>query len=53
VELILDGGETKILKPGDVMIHRATMHGWKNHSLTEPARMLFFLLPAEGVPANS
>ena len=38
---------------GDVLIHRATMHGWKNHSKTDPARLLFFLLPGEGVPPST
>jgi quercetin dioxygenase-like cupin family protein len=49
VELILDSGETRILKPGDVLIHRGTMHGWRNRSTTETARMICFVLPSEPV----
>lgn len=46
VELILDSGESRFLKQGDILIHRGTMHDWKNHSETEPCLMVFFVLPA-------
>jgi quercetin dioxygenase-like cupin family protein len=46
VELILDSGETRVLKRGDVCVQRATMHAWRNTSDTEWARMLYVLLPS-------
>jgi quercetin dioxygenase-like cupin family protein len=49
VELILDSGEMRVLKTGDVVIQRGTMHQWRNTSETEVARMVAVLLPAEEV----
>lgn len=49
VELLLDSGESRILKQGDVLLHRGTKHGWKNHSETETARMVCFVLPSEPI----
>ena len=42
-EMVLDSGEVKTLRRGDIAVQRATMHGWKNPSKTEWLRMLFFL----------
>jgi quercetin dioxygenase-like cupin family protein len=46
MELILDSGETRKMKVGDVAIQRGTMHAWRNLSDTEPARMIYVLLPS-------
>jgi quercetin dioxygenase-like cupin family protein len=46
VELILDSGDKRVLKRGDVAVQRATMHAWRNTSETEWARMLYVLLPS-------
>lgn len=43
VELLLDSGEKRTMKRGDVAIQRGTMHQWINHSKTEWTRMLFVL----------
>lgn len=43
VELLLDGGEKRIMRRGDVAIQRGTMHQWINPSKTEWTRMLFVL----------
>lgn len=43
VELILDSGETRLLKRGDVAIQRGSMHAWRNTSETTWARMLYVL----------
>jgi quercetin dioxygenase-like cupin family protein len=43
VELLLDSGEKRMMKRGDVAIQRGTMHQWINHSKTEWTRMLFVL----------
>jgi len=43
VECLLDSGEKRLMKRGDVAIQRGTMHQWINHSKTEWTRMLFVL----------
>lgn len=49
VEMVLDSGESKILHRGDVAVQRGTMHGWKNASDTEWARMFFVLQHCEEI----
>ena len=49
VEMVLDSGETKLMQRGDVAVQRATMHGWRNPSETEWARMLFVLQSCQEV----
>ncbi|PLB46154.1 hypothetical protein P170DRAFT_479075 [Aspergillus steynii IBT 23096] len=49
VELVLDSGETRVLKRGDVAVQRGTNHAWRNLSKEGWARMLYVLLPAEEV----
>lgn len=46
VELVLDSGETKAMKVGDVCVQRGTNHAWRNMSQTEWARMMYVLQPA-------
>ena len=46
VELVLDSGETRLLKRGDIAIQRGTNHAWKNASQTTSARMLYVLQEA-------
>lgn len=48
VELGLDGEETRVVKAGDVVVQRGTMHRWKNLSRTEGARVVVVVLGAEG-----
>ncbi|TVY83964.1 hypothetical protein LSUE1_G001926 [Lachnellula suecica] len=43
-EIGLDSGETRIMRRGDVLVQRATVHQWTNLSPDKPARMLFVLL---------
>lgn len=43
IELVLDSGETRLMRRGDVAVQRATMHAWRNPSETEWARMVFVL----------
>ncbi|KAF2823232.1 hypothetical protein CC86DRAFT_372261 [Ophiobolus disseminans] len=43
VELVLDSGETRRMKRGDVAIQRGTMHAWRNLSSTSWARMMYVL----------
>ncbi|KAJ6015141.1 hypothetical protein N7540_009732 [Penicillium herquei] len=58
VELVLDSGETRLLKRGDVAVQRGTNHAWRNVTpdAEDPntgaktpqwARMLYVLSPAQ------
>ncbi|KAM0330084.1 hypothetical protein ACHAQA_004255 [Verticillium albo-atrum] len=48
VEYILDDGASRVLGPGEVVIQRGIMHGWKTAG-DEPVRMLFVLSDAKPV----
>lgn len=43
IEMVLEEGEPVLMQRGDVAVQRATMHGWRNTSETEWARMVFVL----------
>ena len=43
MELVLDSGEVRTMKRGDVAIQRGTNHAWRNTSSTEWGRMLYVL----------
>ena len=43
IEMLLEEGEPVRMERGDVAVQRATMHGWRNPSTTEWARMVFVL----------
>jgi quercetin dioxygenase-like cupin family protein len=49
VELVLDSGETRKMKRGDVAIQRGTMHAWRNLSSTSWARMMYVLQESKPV----
>lgn len=49
IELILDSGEKRVMKRGDISIQRGTNHAWRNMSETEWARMLYILLPVQPI----
>jgi len=49
VDLVLDSGEVRTMKPGDMAIQRGTMHAWRNNHPTEWARLAFVLQPCEPV----
>ncbi|KAF2245725.1 hypothetical protein BU26DRAFT_74421 [Trematosphaeria pertusa] len=53
VDLVLDSGETKTLKRGDIAVQRGTMHAWRNNHKTEWARVVFILQPSRPVVAGS
>ncbi|KAF2234822.1 hypothetical protein EV356DRAFT_501045 [Viridothelium virens] len=40
VELTLSNDETRVIKPGDMVIQRSTLHKWRNPSKTQWARMV-------------
>lgn len=43
IDLVLDSGEVRVMKRGDVSIQRGTNHLWRNRSKTEWSRMLYVL----------
>jgi quercetin dioxygenase-like cupin family protein len=43
IDLVLDSGEVRSMKRGDVSIQRGTNHLWRNRSKTEWGRMLYVL----------
>ena len=47
MELVLDSGEPRLMKRGDVAVQRQTNHAWRNVSKDQWARMLFVLQSAE------
>jgi len=49
VELVLDSGEVRLMKRGDVAIQRGTNHAWRNASPTAWARMLYVLQGSEAL----
>ncbi|KAJ5245817.1 hypothetical protein N7468_000800 [Penicillium chermesinum] len=52
VEMVMEEGEPVRLRPGDIAIQRATIHGWRNPSATEWARVIFVLQACQPVTVN-
>ncbi|KAK2005130.1 cupin domain-containing protein [Colletotrichum falcatum] len=48
-DLILDSGETRRMRRGDMSVQRGTMHAWKNVSETQWGRMLYVLQESQPV----
>ncbi|CAI6285535.1 unnamed protein product [Periconia digitata] len=44
-ELVLDSGDIRVVKQGDTVVERASMHQWKNLSRTEWLRVIWVLIP--------
>ncbi|KAK4942594.1 hypothetical protein LTR10_017723 [Elasticomyces elasticus] len=53
VEVLLDSGETRILKRGDGLVQRAVKHAWRNTSETDWARITAVVLPVQGFVESS
>ncbi|CEJ61463.1 Putative Cupin domain protein [Penicillium brasilianum] len=49
VDLILDSGESRHLRRGDVSVQRGTAHSFRNRSASEWCRMLFVFLPMQKI----
>ncbi|CAP98019.1 hypothetical protein E8E15_011594 [Penicillium rubens] len=47
VDMILDSGQVRTLRRGEIAVQRATMHGWRNRSKTHWARMMFVMQHSE------
>ncbi|CAI4212670.1 unnamed protein product [Parascedosporium putredinis] len=52
IDLVLDSGESRHMKRGDISVQRGTNHAWRNRSETSWARMLYVLQPAEKLIVN-
>lgn len=52
VELILNSGESRLLKRGDIVVQRGTNHAWRNASSANWARMLYVLQEAHPMQFN-
>ena len=51
-EFSLDGGESRMMYPGDCSVNRAYNHKWRIVSPTESGRMLFILLDVQPLEVN-
>lgn len=51
ITLQLDNGEETVLRPGDVVIQRGTIHTWRNDT-DAPTKVAFILLDAKPVVVN-
>ena len=49
IECLLDSGDKRVMRQGDVCVQRGTMHAWRNVSSTEWARICFVLISCEKV----
>lgn len=52
VELVLDSGQVKLLKVGDIAVQRGTMHAWRTPSKSKWSRMVFILQDAKQLEVN-
>jgi quercetin dioxygenase-like cupin family protein len=43
------GGEERLMRPGDVLVQRGTLHSWANRS-DGPCRVMFVLIDAPALP---
>jgi len=53
VELVLDSGEVRLMRQGDVAVQRGTNHAWRNASDTNWARMLYVLQESQPIKIGS
>lgn len=51
-ELILDSGEKRVMRRGDISIQRGTNHAWRNTSNTSWGRMMYVLQEAEPIAVD-
>ncbi|PQE23134.1 cupin domain-containing protein [Rutstroemia sp. NJR-2017a WRK4] len=52
LEITLNSGESRVMRPGDISVQRATMHKWRNCSKEKSARAVFVLLDCEPFSIN-
>jgi len=51
-EITLDSGESRIMRPGDISVQRATMHKWRNCLQDKASRIVFILLDCKPLTVN-
>jgi quercetin dioxygenase-like cupin family protein len=51
LELLLDGGETVSLSPGDTVAQRGTWHAWRNPNKEKPSRFVMCMIEAKPIHA--
>lgn len=51
-ECVLEDGSAQLMRPGDVMVQRYTVHAWRNPSQTAWARVFFVLLDCQPLSIN-
>ena len=49
IELTLESGETRVMKPGDLTVQRSTLHAWRNTSATKWSRMVAIMSECQPV----
>lgn len=49
IESVMDSGESRLMKTGDIMIQRETNHAWRNPSEDKWARVVFVLQEARPI----
>ena len=49
IESVMDSGESRRLRVGDIMVQRETNHAWRNPSEDQWARMVFILQEAKPI----
>ncbi|KAI0182233.1 cupin domain protein [Xylaria flabelliformis] len=52
VQLTLDSGETRTLKPGDMIVQRGTTHKWTNLSKNKWSRMIGIMAASQPITLN-
>lgn len=51
-ECVLEAGTSQLMRPGDVMVQRYTVHAWRSPSKTAWARIFFVLLDCQPLSIN-
>ena len=49
VDLILDSGQTRVLRRGDVSVQRGTAHSFRNRSKTQWCRLMLLFMPLQKI----
>ncbi|KAK1147010.1 hypothetical protein N8T08_002338 [Aspergillus melleus] len=52
LDCLLDDGDVRTVRPGDVVVQRGAMHQWVNRSKTRWARMVYVLMDATAAEAG-
>ncbi|KAL4731084.1 hypothetical protein ACLX1H_000044 [Fusarium chlamydosporum] len=52
LELLLDSGDSRLLKSGDLVVQRGTEHAWRNSHPTQTARCFFVQASSEPLVIN-